>query len=38
MIDGVDAVIAVEQKLENNEDIKTAMGSHDDIMNWVKDL
>jgi len=35
MIDGVEALIAVEQKLENKEDISTAIGSYADILEWV---
>jgi len=32
MIDGVEALIGVEQKLEQGVDIKTAMGAHADIL------
>lgn len=32
MIDGVEALISVEQKLEQKVDIKTAMGQHADLL------
>ena len=38
MINGVEALIAVEQKLETGTDIKEAMGKHADILDKVEPL
>lgn len=36
MINGVEALIGVEQQLEKGTDIKTAMGKHSDILDEVE--
>jgi creatine kinase len=38
MIDGVEALIGVEQSLEKGADIRTAMGKHADILDKVEPL